>query len=529
MRILHIGQHFEAVGGAEVHRDQVMASLAARGHQNAFFGTSPRVSLRERQRRVVRRPAYDPERLASDWRLQRELARLIGEFQPDLVHLHQVPGLPLELYTDLGNSGLPLVETIYDYGILCPNSWAVHGDGRPCQSGPGAECFRHGCTKNYPFNPGSVLAASARLRLVRGTVDLLIAPTQHLRARLEAAGMAAVETLPYYPAARLRAGAPPSAREREPIVLVVARLEREKGVHVLLEAFARLAAREPQARLEVIGDGPERVGLEQRVARLGLETRVTFRGATDVETVRERMSSARLLAIPSIWMEALPLVTFDANAAGLPIVAHSIGGLPEAVADGESGTLVPVGDAQAFADAMQRLLNDDVTWTRFSRAGIERGHGFTQQMHLDGLERCYRRALELATARGARRTLAMDEDERVLLDAVLRHCGSMEKELASLQQGWSGKLIQAQRRGRRLARKLTERLARLLGGKPVGPARPAEPLLVSQRPEQAPAADAAAAGGPAEASVGRAAPDQAPSAPPQGTPRRPAGGGRATG
>jgi glycosyltransferase involved in cell wall biosynthesis len=495
MRILHIGQHHELVGGAEVHREQVMAALAARGHQNAFFGTSLRVSLRERTRRVVRRPAYDPERLASDWRLQRELGRLIADFEPELVHLHQVPGLPLELYSDLAASGLPIVETIYDYGLLCPNSWAVHGDGRPCQSGPGAECFRHGCTKNYPFNPGSVLAASARLKLVRGAVDVLIAPTEHLRSRLLAAGMCEVVSLPYYPVAKARRGEPPAAQEREPLVLVVARLEREKGVHTLVEAFARLAALEPSARLEVIGDGPERTGLEQRLARLGLEARVLFRGATDIETVRERMAHARLLAIPSIWMEALPLVTFDANAAGLPIVAHSIGGLPEAVADGDSGLLVPVGDAEAFAAAMRRLLTDEVTWTRFSRAGAQRGARFTEQMHLDGIERCYRRALDLAAARLGQRPAPMEEDERVLLDAVLRHCGSLEKELNSLQQGWSGKLIQWQRRGRRMARKLAERIERLVAGRPAArgePARPAAPLLVSMRP--GPSAQSAAAG-----------------------------------
>jgi hypothetical protein len=275
-----------------------------------------------------------------------------------------------------------------------------------------------------------------------------------------------VVSLSYYPALKPRPGEPPSAQEREPLVLVVARLEREKGVHALGEAFARLAALEPAARLEVVGDGPERAALEQRVLRLGWEARVLFRGAADIETVRERMTKARVLAIPSIWMEALPLGTFDANAAGLPIVAHSIGGLPEAVADGDSGLAVPVGDTPAFAFAMQRWLTDDVTCTRFSRAGIQRGARFTEQMHIDGIERCYRRALDLAANRVGQSPAPIEEDQRVLLHAVLRHCGALEKELTHLQAGWSGKRIQGQRRGRRMARKLAQRLERWVFGAP---------------------------------------------------------------
>jgi glycosyltransferase involved in cell wall biosynthesis len=466
MRILHLGQHHELVGGAEVHREQVMAGLTRRGHGNAFFGTSPSVTLRRPDRRVVRRPGYDPERLASDWRLQRELRQCIAEFEPQLIHVHQIPGLPLELYNDLAATGLPVVETVYDYGLLCTNSWAVHGDGQPCHSTPGAECFRNACTRNYPFNPGSVLAASARLKLVRGAVDVAIAPTEHLRGRLQAAGLKEVVTLPYFPAAeasRVAVGAS-DPQGREQAVLVVARLEREKGVAELLEAFALLAGRRPEVRLDIIGSGPQREALAARAAHLGLTSAVRFLGTKNLEQVRSHMLKARVLALPSIWMEALPLVTFDANAAGLPMVAHAIGGLPEAVLPGINGLLVPVAAAAEMAQALERVLTDDVLWARLSRGAIERSRGFSEEQHLDGIESAYQRALSLARRRGHAQAPVMDEDERVLLDAVLRHCGSMEKELDSLQQGLAGRLVRWQRRGRRIGRKLAERWQRLVAG-----------------------------------------------------------------
>ena len=461
MRILHIGQHHERVGGAEVLREQVLVGLSERGYVNGFFGGSTQLSFQDGDRFVVRRPEYDPEVLIRDGRFQMELARCLASFRPDVVHLHQVSGLPVDLYAQLGETGLPIVETIYDYGHFCPNSWSVHGNGQPCESGAGAECFRHQCHKNYPFHAGTVWTTMSRLKYVREWVDVLVCPTADLVRRFGEAGFTEVQQHSYYPST---AGlAPRALAERAPDrLLVVARLVREKGVGVALEAFARIATRRPAAHLAVVGEGPEREALERRAVRLGIADRVQFLGHLSLEQTHAQMREARVLIVPSIWMEALPLVTFDADALGLPIVATSLGGLPGAVDPARNGLLVEPGNSQAIAEAVEKILGDPAIEAKFAAYGTDRPSAPGPSQYLDGLEQAYCRARELGAAREPGQRGSVDLDERVLLDQVMRHAGSLEKAIAV--RGPAQPLVRLRLLARRVAGKALERARGLLRG-----------------------------------------------------------------
>lgn len=151
--------------------------------------------------------------------------------------------------------------------------------------------------------------------------------------------------------------APPGLRERLgagpglPLILTLGRLDEQKGYPVLLEAAARL----PDARLAVAGEGPERGALEDLAGRLGIADRVRFLGhRTDVP---ELLAAADLFALPSLY-EGSSLAVLEAMAARRAVVSSSIGGTEELIDDGESGLLVPAGDAPALADALGRLLAD---------------------------------------------------------------------------------------------------------------------------------------------------------------------------
>jgi glycosyltransferase involved in cell wall biosynthesis len=136
---------------------------------------------------------------------------------------------------------------------------------------------------------------------------------------------------------------------RETLVLYVGRLDHLKGVEILLAALERL----PGHALAVVGEGPERATLERHARVLG--DHVTFLGGRfDVEII---MASADLLVLPS-RTEGVPIVVLEAMAAGLPVVATRVGGIPEAVADVETGLLVPPGDAGALAQAIERMTHD---------------------------------------------------------------------------------------------------------------------------------------------------------------------------
>ncbi len=136
-----------------------------------------------------------------------------------------------------------------------------------------------------------------------------------------------------------------------PLIGAVGRLAPEKGYGILLEALVLL----PGCRLVLVGEGPERATLEERVGELGLTERVVLAGWVDPPWTAHW--ALDVLAVPS-FTEGFPLVIVEAMLAGTPVVASRVGGIPEIVVDEETGLLVPPGDARALATALGRLVGD---------------------------------------------------------------------------------------------------------------------------------------------------------------------------
>ncbi len=154
-------------------------------------------------------------------------------------------------------------------------------------------------------------------------------------------------------------------------LLFVGRLRIRKGVEVLLAALARLAPRFPTARLLVAGDGEHREELLARTVTLGLGSVVVFLGRADAGRVRALLAGARALVVPSIY-EGMPLVVLEAMAAGVPVVASAVSGIPEVVLDGETGWLVPPEDPPALAAALAAVLEGPAEARRRGAAGKAR-------------------------------------------------------------------------------------------------------------------------------------------------------------
>ena len=140
-------------------------------------------------------------------------------------------------------------------------------------------------------------------------------------------------------------------------ILFVGRLAAVKGVPVLLEAMAKVRARHPDARLTLVGDGPDRGALEALAARLELSDVVTFAGYADEDGVAAHLADTDLFVLPS-FAEGVPVVLMEAMAARVPVIASRVAGVPELVKDGESGCLVPAGDTESLVARMDMLLAD---------------------------------------------------------------------------------------------------------------------------------------------------------------------------
>jgi len=154
-------------------------------------------------------------------------------------------------------------------------------------------------------------------------------------------------------------------KDDERMILAVGRLSREKAQIDLLHAVRNLRDTNPDlnAKLVIVGDGPELESLEQAAASLGVRDRVVFAG--QVRSVETYYAAADLLANPS-HSEGSPYVLLEAMAANLPIVATAVGGVPEMVENNETALLVPAGDPPAMAEAIARVLSDDLLAQRLA-------------------------------------------------------------------------------------------------------------------------------------------------------------------
>jgi glycosyltransferase involved in cell wall biosynthesis len=155
-------------------------------------------------------------------------------------------------------------------------------------------------------------------------------------------------------------------------LLYIGRLADKKGVDVLVEALARLDG----ARLDVIGDGPDRDALEARARELWIEDRTRFLGKQPRAEVLRALASAQIVVIPSRVgaggdMDGTPVVLGEAMAAGVPVVASALGGLGECIRHGVDGLLVPPGDVDALAAMLGKALSGDVDLDALGEAAAD--------------------------------------------------------------------------------------------------------------------------------------------------------------
>lgn len=147
------------------------------------------------------------------------------------------------------------------------------------------------------------------------------------------------------------------------VILAVARLVEKKGLPVLIEACRLLRDRQLSFRCEIIGKGRMRSQLESLIARWRLADQVHLLGPKTQMEVREHYLDSHLYVLPAIVgldgnREGLPVSIVEALACGLPVVSTPVTGIPEAVLDQHNGLLVPTGDPQALADAIERMIGD---------------------------------------------------------------------------------------------------------------------------------------------------------------------------
>jgi glycosyltransferase involved in cell wall biosynthesis len=398
------------IGGADIAVQSVAAELTARGHTVAV-ATAWQRGLPEREvrdgievhrlrdltsrvpwvaddpSRNVPPPFPDPEAVV-------RFRRIARRFRPDLVHSYG--WLTYSCAAALAGGRVPLVLSLHDYGNFCALRTMLYMDREPCSGPAPAKCLR--CAgRHYGRAKGAIAVAGVlggRRLLARSAAGVQFnsqylrqSAWRHLlggRARLRR-GSAADAVVP--PFRTLLEGVPdPAILDRLPdeYILFVGALRRMKGVHELLEAHSRLDAPPPLVLL-----GTREIDTPPR-----FPPGVTVVESATHATVMAAWERALFGVFPSLGPEPFGLAVEEAMSRGRAVIGTVPGGHAETIADGETGLLVPSGDADALAAAMARLIGDPGLRRRLGEAGRRRAAAlFTAERSMPRLEELYEAAL----------------------------------------------------------------------------------------------------------------------------------------
>jgi glycosyltransferase involved in cell wall biosynthesis len=276
-----------------------------------------------------------------------EVARAVRRTGARIVHAHNLhPTLGWRALAAAREAGARVVLHLHQYRMVCAIGVCFR-DGRECLRCHGRNTLPGialNCRGSRPEAAAYGLALMAWQRRLAAQADAFVVPSRFARERLEALGVPLGPTFILPHVIREFASAPPSPRGEH--ALVVSRLAPEKGVGVAIEA-CRLAG----VPLVVAGDGPERERLTATA-----DGAVRFAGRVTEQELAGLRRDARVALVPSLSAETFGLAAAEAMAAGLPVAASRIGALPELVPE---WWLAPPGDAQALAEVMHRLSEED--------------------------------------------------------------------------------------------------------------------------------------------------------------------------
>jgi len=354
MRIVHVNRSAERIGGVESHLLALVDEQRARGHAVEILHAGNGLD--------------------------------VNAFAPDVVHVHG------RFLSDDAERGLqaryPLVRSLHDFSFGCASGERWFRDGRVCQRAHGAGCVvgiaAHGCTHRADLRPAlrRLRPVASELRLVRDA-NAVVTYSDFVRGVAARNGVQDPRTIPYF----TRRSPEPLPLPAERTVAFAGRIVANKGLDVLLHALAE--ERDAWERLLVAGDGWDRARCERLARELGIAERVDFLGWLGADDAQAVLAAARVVVLPSRWPEPFGIVGIDAMAIGRPVVASAAGGIPEWLDDGETGALVPAGDAHALAAALRALLAEDNRARSLGEEGWHRAARFSPDAHVAALTTVY--------------------------------------------------------------------------------------------------------------------------------------------
>ncbi|MBR4293055.1 MAG: glycosyltransferase [Clostridia bacterium] len=364
MKILMVNKFLYPRGGCETYMLNLAEELKAKGHEVEYFGMYDEKntvgnSLGEYTSNMdfhstgAARFLY-PFKIIYSTEAQRKIGRVLDEFKPDVVHMNNINfQLTPSIIYAVKKRGIPLVQTVHDYQMICPNHLLYSfGEVKPCErciKGSKLNCFKYGCIHGSKAKSliGALEAKLYSLLKTYSKVDLYICPSRFLEEKLlSASELYAGKTLTIHNFIEKKP-LPEKVTPEKPYVAFASRLSKEKGVTLLYEAAKLL----PDYSFVVAGSGPDGDCLKE-VPNIKMEGFLTGDKLTSL------MANAHVMLLPSVWYENCPLSILETHSFGVPVITMNSGGMAELVEDGKTGALINIPTPEAVAEAIKRCFED---------------------------------------------------------------------------------------------------------------------------------------------------------------------------
>jgi glycosyltransferase involved in cell wall biosynthesis len=346
--------------GEDIAFEYMRELLLEAGHEVIVFSRDNKTISDRRlsQLMAAAQVAYSPG-------MRREIRRLARRERPAVAIVQNVfPLLSPALYYGLADAGIPIVQMVFNYRLLCANGQLFQNGGvcERCLTGNHVHgmlrrCYRQSYAASALYS--SCLFIHRLLRTWRKLVGLFVVPDEFLGKKLAEGG---------FPAQRMRKVVNPfrvddyqANHVRGDYALFVGRLIRPKGIYTLLDACLSL----PAGRVLIAGGGEELRAAQQHPAVLQGKAEVL--GEVYGNQMRDLLAHCGYVVVPSEWYDNLPVIVCQAFASGKPVIASRINGLPEFVKHEENGLMFPPGNAAALAAQMMRLATECPLYHSLSR------------------------------------------------------------------------------------------------------------------------------------------------------------------
>ncbi len=372
MKILLVHKFHFRFGGAEKIYFETARLLQEAGHEVAFFSMRhPQNEPTVWEKYFVDTVDFDDQgktwwkKISIGWRIvwnqqaANNISQLIDDFHPDVAHCFNVyHQLSPSVLLALRKKNIPVVLTLCDFKAVSPNYFLYDFTQRKLwDSSSGIRCIIDRVIKNS-FAKSFICACEKWLHDILGSyqsVALFLSPSDFLIQKYRDFGFSCPIMRIHHPV--MLAPLPIEAAENIPwknrpdTALFFGRLSPEKGVDVLLRAFALL----PEKKLEIVGFGPDESYLKKLTADLGIEERVTFIGSEYGEALTKRINHSKAVIMPTLWYDNQPFVLMVSLQSDTPVIASNIGGIPDIIRDGENGFLFRAGDEADLARCLSQL------------------------------------------------------------------------------------------------------------------------------------------------------------------------------